>query len=274
MTNKTSMRSFILVLTIVLILSGCAKKEPIQADDSKEIEASFPVVHLSNPDEALNMLKREINPNSWSKYLTKYNSISDERNELCFVIGLNITNAILSVYLDDYDTAEDIIKSIKKDADNLNIKSNTIEALIIKLSDDLKIEDKTLRSEVVKQTINLLQDSVISTLNIMGNGEEVLFLEFGGWLEAVNITSKLVINNYSENVSSVLNRSNEVNYFIERFLKLDELNETPKYIDITNPLDNSSFAFITNENHAIEYGVIVDMTFAIDEIKESIIGEE
>lgn len=245
MINRSLILRFIYAI-LILTVTGCSR-DSISNETNATVTES--IIELSKPDEALNMLKREISVDLWSDYLSVYSSSSDTRTDISFIIGRNITNAILSVYLGDYETAEDIVKEIKLSSETLNIKSATVEALVVKLKEDLDIDDEVLRAKVVKQTVNLLQDSILLTLNEMGSEGDITYIEFGVWLEAVLITSRLVSENYSDNVSSVLNRNAELNYFIEKYTGLD--NAVVDFLKVNRE------AFTSNENKIIENSKIL-----------------
>lgn len=207
----------ILLLTgavvLLLALSGCEKGEKAEPASGNII-----VMRLSNPDEALNAIIKETDSSLWGKYINTDASIGvSGREAISFHIGAKSANALLAVFLDDYDTAEKIGGSIKSASDKLNIKSEEVETVAKKLSEDLKETDAKKKARRVKSTLNLLTDSVAGALKEIGNRNEALMIEYGAWIEVLRQTSGIVKDDYSPQAASVLRREIEAKYFKGEF---------------------------------------------------------
>lgn len=201
-------------MLLFLLFIGCEGGSKEQVPSGGNIF----IFRLSNPDEALNALLKDTDPATWTKYQDPGTAITtQDREKICYHIGVKSANALLSVFLDDYDTAEKISGSIKDAADKLNIKSDNIETVAKKLVEDLEEKDEKIKQTKVKQTLNILKDEVIEALNNIGNKAEAVMIEYGAWIEAVRQTSHIILENYSVKTASGLQRKGEAEYFKANF---------------------------------------------------------
>ena len=207
---------FFASLLLSLLLAACDGGQQQPQAPSK---GNIFIFRLSNPDEALNSLIQETNPEDWAAYQNTSADIpaSADREVICYHIGVKSANALLSVFLEDYETAEGIAQSIKKAADQLNIRSDEIETIAKQLVEDLEEKDEQAKAVKVKQTLNMLKDEVISVLNDIGNEAEAVMIEYGAWIDALRQTSSIIADGYSEKAASALLRSGEAEYFKRNF---------------------------------------------------------
>ncbi|MBN2536066.1 MAG: hypothetical protein JXB88_24510 [Spirochaetales bacterium] len=202
-------------LLLFLLFTSCDRQEPPPG-------GNVFIQRLSNPDEALNALIAETNPATWAQYRDTSTAITtQDREKICYHIGVKSANALLSVFLNDYDTAEKISKSIKDAANKLNIKSDSIETVAKELVENLAEKDEKKKQTKVKQTLNTLKDEVVKALNNIGNESEALMIEYGAWIEAIRQTSLIILDNYSPEAASALFRKGEAEYFKANFGSLN-----------------------------------------------------
>lgn len=217
MKRKWLILLLLAVVILLFALAGCEKKEKAEPAAGNII-----VTRLSNPDEALNAIIKETDSSLWGKYLNRDASIGvSDREAVSFHIGAKSANALLAVFLDDYDTAEKIGGSIKSASDKLNIKSEEVETVAKKLLEDLEETDGKKKARQVKSTLNLLTDAVAAALKGIGNRNEALMIEYGAWIEALRQTSGIVKDDYSPKAASVLRREIEAKYFKGEFQSLN-----------------------------------------------------
>jgi hypothetical protein len=223
------------LIILLLPLMGCKKKE-----EAEPAAGNIFIIRLSNPDEVLNSIVQETDSSLWGKYLDRDAAIGvSDREAIGFHIGAKSANALLAVFLDDYDTAENIGGSIKNASEKLNIKSENVETVAKKLTEDLKEKDEETKARKVKSTLNLLKDEVIAALKSIGNQSEALMIEYGAWIEALRQTSGIVKDDYSARAASVLRRDVEAKYFKAEFQSLNIRKPDPKYraiVDATSQL--------------------------------------
>jgi phosphoglycolate phosphatase-like HAD superfamily hydrolase len=224
------MRKSVLIVTgtvmlLFLLFTGCNRRDQQQTPTGGNIF----IQRLSNPDEALNALLKDTDSATWRKYLDASTEIkTTDRKKICYHIGVKSANALLSVFLDDYDTAEKISASIKDAANKLNIKSDAIETIAKQLVQDLAEKDEKVKQTKVKQTLNTLKDEVIKALNDIGNKSEAVMIEFGAWIEAIRQTSSIILENYSPQTASALLRKGEAEYFKANFGSFNLHNPSPE----------------------------------------------
>jgi hypothetical protein len=203
------------VMLLFLLFTGCDGGAKDQVPSSG---GNIFIFRLSNPDEALNALLKDTDSATWAKFQdTSTDITSGDRERICYNIGVKSANALLAVFLDDYDTAEKISGAIKDAANKLNIKSDNIEAVAKKLVEDLGEKDEAAKKTKVKQTLNALKDEVIEALNSIGNKPESVMIEFGAWIEAIRQTSSIILENYSKDAATALLRKGEAEYFKANF---------------------------------------------------------
>lgn len=233
------MRKSILIFTgavmlLVLLFTSCDGGGKQQTPSGGNIF----ILRLSNPDEALNALLQDTDPATWVKYQDASTNIpTQDREKICYHIGVKSANALLAVFLNDYDTAEKISGSIKDAAKKLNIKSDNIETIAKELVRDLEEKDEQKKQTKVKQTLNTLKDEVIEALNNIGNKSESVMIEYGAWIEAVRQTSHIILENYSPQTASALLRKGEAEYFKANFGSFNLHTPSPEYKQL---LDASS----------------------------------
>ncbi|MBN1696815.1 MAG: hypothetical protein JW881_04820 [Spirochaetales bacterium] len=215
-----------LLIFLLLFAAGCGPQE-------KPLQHNIIIFRLSNPDEALNALIADTDISLWSAWLDTSSGITaTDREVICYHIGVKSANALLAVFLNDYETAEKISGSIKDAADRLNIKSDEIETAAKGLVDALGEKDENKKAQLVKKALNSLKDVVIEALEAIGNRGESVMIEFGAWIEALRQTSSIILENYSMKTASALVRKAEAGYFKARFTDLNLQHQKPRYKNI------------------------------------------
>jgi hypothetical protein len=230
-----------ILLSLLLFFIGCGQKET-------PLKENIIIFRLSNPDEALNSLIADTDVSQWAKFQdNRIDITATDREVICYHIGVKSANALLSVFLNDYTTAEKISESIKGAANKLNIKSDDIETVAKELVDALKEKDEKKKASEVKRTLNLLKNAVIEALSEIGNRGEAVMIEFGAWIEALRQTSSIILENYSVKTAAALMRKMEAEYFKTNFGSLnlhkprtrykELLDETSKLLDLMVPTE-------------------------------------
>ena len=195
------------------------------------------VEELSNPDEALIVLMRNVDRDLWGNYLDDNVAYaSDQAEVLAFSVGAKSTNALLAVFLDEYETAEKLAGAIQEAAAKLNVQSAEIEALAKELGEDFKETDEEVREGRAKQRLNLLRQTVVTALQDIGNEGVALMIEFGAWAESMRQVSGIVSEDYSPEAAQALIRGQEVTYFMKRFATLSLKDEKEEYRQIMDAL--------------------------------------
>ena len=256
--RKNSVLLLLVIVLSLLLVWGCEKRGEEQetakeaettekAEASGEEERQAPPAHsgnilveeLSNPDEALLVLTESIDKDLWGKYLKKDDAVpSGSDAGIGFSLGVKSANSLLAVFLKDYDTAEKLAKNLQAGAEKLNVQSAEIEATAKQLGEDLKETDEAAKDQLVKGRLNKLREQVIYTLKEIGNKEVSLMMELGVWAEGMRQVSGLVKDDYSEDVSQVLFRRQEVEYFMKSFGLLKAQDNTGKYDDLLDALSS------------------------------------
>ncbi len=192
---------------------------------------------LSNPDEALIVLMQNVDRDLWGSYLDDSTAYaSDEPEVLAFNVGAKSTNALLAVFLDEYDTAEKLAGAIQEAAAKLNVQSAEIEAMAKALGEDFKETDEKTREEKAKQRLNLLRKTVVDALEDIGNEGVALMIEFGAWAESLRQVSGIVSEDYSPEAAQALIRGQEAKLFMKRFATLNMREEKEEYKQIIDAL--------------------------------------
>lgn len=219
----------VLGIGMVLFASSCGDKDE-NTGSMDTAAGNMVITQLSNADEAVNMLLQEVDAGAWEAYIDTDTSIdTSDRDKICFNIGVKSTNALLSVAMGDYDTAEELSDSIKNAARRLNIRSENVEVVVKRLLETLSEKNEALKRVKAKSALNQLQKEVSGTLSSIGNETEAVILEYGAWNEIVYQTSAVVKDNYSERAASVLRRVIEAEYFMKKFREFSQENNQPMY---------------------------------------------
>lgn len=224
----------ILGFALILVFGACSNSEASQEneEEEEEIVMESEVLRISRPDESLTALAKFVNVQLWDEYVDKRVSISsDDPLEICFNIGVKSANAILSVFFDDYETAENMASSIRTAAEKLNIRSESVEKGVKMLLEDLQEEDPNIKEKRVSQSLNYITSEVSETMESMGSMDYALTVEFGVWIESIRQGSGIVKDSYSVDASYSLFRPEEAQYFYRNFQKFQNQTPRPFYKD-------------------------------------------
>jgi hypothetical protein len=279
--KKISIIILMIAALTLMFFFGCkergeeeAPKETAEKAEEKDAGPSATagnilVEELSNPDEALIVLMQNVDRDLWGNYLDDSVAYaSDQAEVLAFSVGAKSTNALLAVFLDEYETAEKLAGAIQEAAAKLNVQSAEIEALAKELGEDFKETDEEVREGRAKQRLNLLRQTVVNALQDIGNEGVALMIEFGAWAESMRQVSGIVSEDYSPEAAQALIRGQEATYFMKRFATLslkDEKEEYRQIMDALSELQNytkpTSQRSVSREN----VGNIFEVTTAIVE---------
>ncbi len=244
--KKISIIMLLIAALTLMFFFGCKERgEEEEAPEETAEKAEEPtatagniiVDALSNPDEALIVLMQNVDRDLWGSYLDESTAYaSDEPEVLAFNVGAKSTNALLAVFLDEYDTAEKLAGAIQEAAAKLNVQSAEIEAMAKALGEDFKETDEKTREEKAKQRLNLLRKTVVDALEDVGNEGVALMIEFGAWAESLRQVSGIVSEDYSPEAAQALIRGQEVKLFMQRFAMLNMKDEKQEYKQIIDAL--------------------------------------
>jgi NADH dehydrogenase/NADH:ubiquinone oxidoreductase subunit G len=256
------------VLLLFLLFTSCeGGKEQVPTG------GNIFIFRLSNPDEALNALLKSTDPSSWKQFQDTSTAIkTQDREKICYNIGVKSANALLSVFLDDYDTAEKISSAIKDAADKLNIKSANIETVAKQLVEDLAEKDEQKKQTKVKQTLNTLKDEVVKALNKIGNKPESVMIEFGAWIEALRQTSGIILENYSTHAASALLRKGEAEYFKAQFGSFNLQNPSKRYKELLDATSKLLDLMVPGPNKSLSEETIKSINTIVTQINTGLMA--
>ncbi len=226
--NAVAVFLALVVCAGIMFLSCKDRQSATNEDPGKDIIINV----ISNPDESLNLLQKNIPSNEWGKYLDA-RSVTGDGTELerCFNIGVKSANALLAVYKGDYETAKAIAASIKQVGQGLKVNTREIEDAAGQLISGLGEKDEKVKSEKVKFSLNLLKDRTIALLVADNRKSYAVAVEYGLWMESLRHVSALLGDHYNAPASSALNRESEAKYFIEQFTQFKGVQQNAFFQD-------------------------------------------
>lgn len=208
------------------------------------------LMRISDPDEAFSTIEAYAGDANWSSYLDPATALdTDSEFATGFLLGVRSTNALLHAALGDWETAEAISESVRLAAERLDIQTDDVEALIQDVIGAFEEEDEQLREIAVSRSVNALRGTIIRTLNTLDEEEIALAIELGAWLEASRQAAGITRDAYSEELSVVLLRGSEAQYFLETLQRIgiqkemqDELEAVIEPIRTVSAIMNSPVA--------------------------------
>jgi len=226
---KKSTKCFVaLILTVFVsgLLFSC-KKEQKPSGESMVID------RISSPDEPLNALAKLIPPKEWKKFQDKNIDVSADKNyNICLTIGARSANALLSVFLNDNAKAEKLADAIKKAAEKLNIKAQTVEVAAKNLNSDITGPEAQDKDQRIRLSLNKLKDEIVDTIKVMGNSDYALLIEYGAWIESIRQGSAIIGSKYNARTSNMLYRVEEAKYFANSLADLNKKKEDALFGEI------------------------------------------
>jgi len=218
-------RLLLISLISVVVFAACNQTESVaNAEDDFEVTEK-PVfaaagggllMRISNPDEAVAAINEFTDGSDWTAYLESDTTIDAESDfSVGFLLGARSANALVYAALGDWDRAEAISDSVRVAAERLDVQTDDTEALIQALVAAFEEPDEELREVRVSRALNALRGQIVRTLNTLDEESIALAIELGAWLEGSRQAAGVTRDNYSEELSVVLMRGTESQYFLE-----------------------------------------------------------
>lgn len=214
------------LILLSLFVVGCSKGKTNEQSAEEFNPDYYDVFQVSSPDEVYKAMSSFIELDDISKYIDETTEIdSSDRLAISYALGSQAANATLA-QLTNSPESEALINSIKDLAVQLNIRSSVLEALLVKLSKDVEIEDTDERNRIVRNDLRMIISEIEKTLESVGNINEATMIKLGGWVESVRVVSSVLEDNYDADITSFLNRSREINYFLPKIRRMEKKGNT------------------------------------------------
>jgi len=244
--------SITLILSLLFIVVISPSSVYCQYGSAKEASLKIPANNIQSPDKILDNLIKTVPAEKWREYQKSNTSIGiTDRQDACINIGDKSANALLCVFLKDDTATWFRIRKFKNASKRLNIRSDEIETIAEGIEEDLDAGDTPTKAQKVKKRINLVRIKLEEALIDIGKEEDAFLIEVGSWIEALRQTSGIIIEHYSSNVSRLLSRQSETDYFMKNFKRLENKVSEKNYKNIMTALTEIRTLMGANENGVI-----------------------
>lgn len=226
---KQKMLTFTIIMTVILSLFGCTKK-----DKNKEPQAAEPQdvkIESILPQTAyLAAVRRQLKDVEWSKYIFTgsfdYDKSKDSTQIWAYQMGVLLTNCGFASAIRDQDGVKHLSDEILDHAQKADIVD---EDVIMKIMDIIHSFEALIKDENYREISNKVKEieSVIRKYYKDKQNESVIMtVKFSCWLEAFYIVAEAVTDNYNDALLNLFNRGQEVAYFQKSFAKNSKMGES------------------------------------------------
>lgn len=225
---KQKMLTFTIIMTVVLSLFGCAKKNK----DNKPADAEPQDVKIESilPQTAyLAAVRRQLKDVEWNKYIFKgsfdYDKSRDSDQIWAYQMGVLLTNCGFASAVRDQDGVKHLSDEILDHAQKADIVD---EDVVIKIMDIIYSFEALIKDDNYREISNKVKEieSIIRKYYRDKQNEMVILtVKFSCWLESFYMVSDAVVQNYSEPLTNLFYRGQEVAYFQKSFVSNSSMDE-------------------------------------------------
>lgn len=211
--HKKGLHKLVLLTLLLALISGsaCGKK----SENKLNLEGTE-VIFVSDPSYSFSAVRGVYPKLEWIKYLDKTNSKADYQDKFSQAVnlGTQIIDCLIAIHVKDFKTAEAIAKSMKQNADKLNITAK-IEDKAVELQKNIEAKAD------VKSRKNLdeLRALIVSALEELSGQDLDTAVQFGAWIATYGKMAMVVNDNYEKNGSTLLVQKLEIDYFYDKLSK-------------------------------------------------------
>lgn len=210
---KKELQRFVLLTLVLALVSGtaCGKKE-----DKAASMAGKEVILIADPSYSFTAVKAVYPKLDFGKYLDKANSKSDYSDKFSQAVnlGAQIIDCLIAIKVKDFKTAETIAKSLKQNADKLNISAK-IEDKAVELQKNIEAKADVK----ARKNLDELRSLILKALEELSGQELDVAVQFGAWMATYSKMALIVNDNYQANGSTLLVQTLEIDYFSDRLSK-------------------------------------------------------
>ena len=202
-----------------LVMLGLLTAVQVPADEKlspEEMKLALNNYVVPTPDEIFTALE-SVHNQKWSRYV-KINSKTSykEVHKQCLNLGITVADMTLAIKSEDAKLTGQASEQILAFASYLGI-SNDIKPHIEKIKSLANNEEW---SELLDR-INFLQTQVSEILVELDSRDQVVLISIGGWIEGLNVVTKSLRKDYSEEATAILRITAQIDYFKMELEKLD-----------------------------------------------------
>ena len=229
------MRLFPKLALVAAVLIFCLSSPVLAADEdvlTPEEMARVKVVLVPSPSE-LFVAVDKMGEYDWESVVTVNTNAAYNSDYLrALNLGVRTGDGFLAIQAEDGKMAGEIIRTIERLARDLAVdepilaKGNEIQKMVM--------EKKWAK---VRSQLDVLKNDVENYINNLGDEDNAVLVAAGGWLEGLRAVTKLLSVQYDPKASSILYQPGLVQYFSEKFGKMDMKNmKTPVVQEIADKL--------------------------------------
>lgn len=207
------MKTKLLLLAALMLVATAGIS---QAKTDKPPKGDTVVTIMMPPEASFNTLKKGLKDVSWKKIVFSQ-ELKPARDFVGYQIGVLFANWSVAAASKDQAMLDTISSNIIKLTKNIDIDDDAVlinvKKRIEKFSDYLK-DDSTNSYQKISSEIRYIRDEVKTYYSKSGNKTMVDQIGFGAWLEFLYIGLQGVNEKYDPKITTVFNRSQEVDYFL------------------------------------------------------------
>ncbi|MBP5448582.1 MAG: hypothetical protein J6Y01_00525 [Spirochaetales bacterium] len=223
------MLTFTIIMTVILSLFGCAKKD--KNKEPKTPEPQDVKIESILPQTAyLAAVRRQLKGVDWNKYIFTgsfdYDKSKESTQIWAYEMGVLLTNCGFASAIKDEEGVKKLSDEILDHAQKADIVD---EDVVMKIMDIIHSFEALIKDENYREISNKVKEieSVIRKYYKDKQDDAIIMtVKFSCWLEAFYIVSRAVTDNYNDTLLNLFNRSQEVAYFQKAFAKKSKMGET------------------------------------------------
>ena len=227
---KKKMLTFTIIMTIILSLFGCAKKDKNPKAPKANEPADVKIEQILPQTAYLAAVRRQLKDVEWKNYIFTgtfdYDKTKESSQIWAYEMGVLLTNCGFASAIKDEEGVKTLSDEILTHAQKADIVD---EDVVMKIMDIIHSFEALIKDENYKEISNKVKEieSVIRKYYKNKQDEAVIMtVKFSCWLEAFYIVARAVTDNYNDALLNLFNRGQEVSYFKNAFSKKGKMGET------------------------------------------------
>lgn len=207
-------KKFIWAMIIISLVVACAKKEQEVADEV--LEARFYLTYLPSFEQTFASLDfLEVSDFDSALQMESYSVMPDVYRR-AFALGVLSADAVIAVKARNQAVLQDITTSMIDYSRFLGISQD-----ILMLADELSELVENNQWMELKQSLDKYKESVELSLYEKREYDLFTLLQLGGWTEGLNSITFLLMNNYDEKSTEIIDQKGILNNLINNLENIE-----------------------------------------------------